>query len=34
VSGGLASLKPGSKVSLRTILQDGTERLLQITARD
>jgi hypothetical protein len=33
-SGGLASLKPGSNVTLRTIVQDGAERLLQITARD
>ena len=33
-SGGLASLKSGSKVTLRVTVQDGTERLLQITARD
>ena len=33
-SGGLASLKAGSKVTLRTLVQDGTERLLQIIARD
>ncbi len=33
-SGGLASLKVGSKVTLRTIVQDGTEQLLQITAHD
>lgn len=33
-SGGLASLKAGSKVALRTTVQDGTEQLLQIIARD
>jgi hypothetical protein len=33
-SGGLASLKAGSKVTLRATVQDGTERLLQIIARD
>ena len=33
-SGGLASLKAGSKVTLRTTEQDGTARLLQIIARD
>lgn len=31
---GLASLKAGGKVTLRTSVQDGTERLLQIIARD
>lgn len=33
-SGGLRSLKTGSKVTLHTAVQDGTERLLQIVARD
>lgn len=33
-AGGLASLKAGSKVTLRTTVQDGTSRLLQIIARD
>jgi hypothetical protein len=33
-SGGLASLKAGSKVTLRTVVQDGAEQLLQIIARD
>jgi hypothetical protein len=33
-SGGLASLKPGSRVTLRTTAQDGAEQLLQIVARD
>lgn len=33
-AGGLASLKAGSKVKLRIVEQDGTERLLQIIARD
>jgi hypothetical protein len=32
--GGLASLKAGSKVTLRTTVQDGSEQLLQIIARD
>ena len=33
-SGGLASLKAGSNVTLHTMVQDGTEQLLQIIARD
>jgi hypothetical protein len=33
-SGGIASLHAGSKVTLRTTVQNGTERLLQIVARD
>ena len=33
-SGGLASLKAGNNVTLRSIVQDGTEQLLQIIARD
>ncbi len=33
-SGGLASLKAGSKVTLLTTVQDGTEQLVQIIALD
>jgi hypothetical protein len=34
LAGGISSLKAGSKVTLRTVAEDGKEQLLQIIAHD